>query len=275
MDVDPTTLPSQTTMQLLHPGIGAADFFERLARASQRVLLLDYDGTLAPFHRRPERATPYPQVAALLKRAMSRGTRVVIVSGRRLADLRGPLAWVPHDEAWASHGWERFSAAGERTAYAPANATQRHLQLAEAGVRDLAMHGARIERKVASVAVHWRGLQATAIDRIGAAVDAAWSPLARADLDRLDFDGGVELRARGRDKGHAVRDILDGCSAQAACAYLGDDLTDEDAFAAMHGRGLGVLVRPELRETCADMWIRPPSELVGFLERWCACGAAA
>lgn len=56
-------------------------------------------------------------------------------------------------------------------------------------------------------------------------------------------------------------------------AYLGDDVTDEDAFHAVKPRGLAVLVRAELRETAADLWIRPPRELVAFLRSWCdACG---
>jgi trehalose 6-phosphate phosphatase len=263
-------------MQALHAGIHLDAFFRRLACASERVLLLDYDGTLAPFHRRPERAVPYPGVTDLLKRAMRDcGTRIVIVSGRKLADLRGPLTRVPHHEAWACHGWERFTAAGERTGYAPSHAVQRQLQVAEAGVRELAMHGVRIERKVASIAVHWRGLMPDVVDRIGVAVDAAWNGLDCAQLDRLEFDGGLELRARGRNKGDAVREILATCGPLSACAYLGDDHTDEDAFAAIRGSGLGVLVRAELRDTAADAWIRPPHELVGFLERWCECGALA
>jgi trehalose-6-phosphatase len=59
----------------------------------------------------------------------------------------------------------------------------------------------------------------------------------------------------------------------AAVAYLGDDFTDEDAFVAVKPRGLAVLVRPEFRETAADVWIRPPRELIAFLKRWRdACG---
>jgi trehalose 6-phosphate phosphatase len=262
-------------MQPLHAGIHLDAFFDGLARASQRVLLLDYDGTLAPFHRRPERATPYPHVARLLEQAMGCGTRVVIVSGRRLADLRGPLAWVPHHEAWASHGWERFGAGGLRSAYVPPGPAQRQLQVAEAGARELAIHGARIERKVASVAVHWRGMASGVVERIRGRLDGAWSGVSHEALERLEFDGGVELRVRGRTKGDAVREVLDACDTRAACAYLGDDHTDEDAFAAMRGRGLAVLVRPELRETRADAWIRPPEELLRFLERWCACAETA
>jgi trehalose-6-phosphatase len=53
-----------------------------------------------------------------------------------------------------------------------------------------------------------------------------------------------------------------------AIAYLGDDMTDEDAFAVMKPRGIGVLVRPEFRETAADIWIRPPRELLAFLGHW-------
>ena len=263
-------------MRPLHAGIHLDAFFDRLARAPRRVLLLDYDGTLAPFHRRPERALPYPEVAALLKRAMERcSTRVVIVSGRRLADLRGPLARLPHDEAWASHGWERFGAAGERSGFAPAPVAQRQLQVAEAAVRELAMHGARIERKVASVAVHWRGLPDAVAERVRDHVEHAWCELDPSLLEVLDFEAGSELRAKGRNKGDAVRDILAQCGPDDACAYLGDDHTDEDAFDAMRGRGLAVLVREELRETGADIWLRPPQELIAFLERWCGCGVMA
>ena len=51
-------------------------------------------------------------------------------------------------------------------------------------------------------------------------------------------------------------------------AYLGDDLTDEDAFRAVATRGLGILVRQELRKTAAVAWLRPPEELLDFLHRW-------
>jgi trehalose-phosphatase len=58
----------------------------------------------------------------------------------------------------------------------------------------------------------------------------------------------------------------------AVLTYLGDDLTDEDAFNALHGRGLSVLVRGSQRKTAADLWIKPPQELLQFLEKWIKCG---
>ena len=262
-------------MQALDPQLDLDRFFHGLGRARERVLLLDYDGTLAPFHKRPERAVPYPRVEEVLREVSRRcATRIVIVSGRRLADLRGPLTHIPHHEAWASHGWECFTASGARLGYEPARGAQRQLQLAEAPARGLAMHGVRIERKVGSVAVHWRGMEPSAAERVRVRLAGVWRGLANDELTLLEFDGGVELRARGRDKGDAVRDILSTCSPGAVCAYLGDDVADEDAFEAIRGHGLGVLVRPELRDTRARLWIAPPLELVAFLERWCTSGAA-
>ena len=84
----------------------------------------------------------------------------------------------------------------------------------------------------------------------------------------MDFDGGLELRALGHNKHHAVKTVLSETPGDSCVAYLGDDVTDEDAFSAIKARGLSVLVRPEPRATRADLWIQPPGELVDFLERW-------
>ena len=51
-------------------------------------------------------------------------------------------------------------------------------------------------------------------------------------------------------------------------AYLGDDSADESAFQAMQGHGITVLVRSTLRPTAAEFWLKPPEELVAFLELW-------
>jgi trehalose-phosphatase len=83
-----------------------------------------------------------------------------------------------------------------------------------------------------------------------------------------EFDGGLELRLPGITKGDVVRTVLDESHDEAVSAYLGDDTTDEDAFEAIAGRGLSVLVRPELRPTKAELWLKPPDELFSFLRRW-------
>ena len=75
---------------------------------------------------------------------------------------------------------------------------------------------------------------------------------------RIRFDGGLEIRVAGPGKGDAVRAILKEAGPGAAVAYLGDDQTDEDAFHALKGIGLTVLVRPQSRPTAADVWLQPP-----------------
>jgi trehalose-phosphatase len=79
----------------------------------------------------------------------------------------------------------------------------------------------------------------------------------------------VELRARAYDKGHAVRTVV-ATDDSPVCAYLGDDITDEDAFRAVRPHGLAVLVRESHRSTMADVRLEPPSEVIAFLERWTA-----
>jgi trehalose 6-phosphate phosphatase len=255
-------------MKALNPKLDLEEFFSRLHGARERVLLLDYDGTLAPFHMDPRLALPYPRACAVLREVMAApGSRIVIVSGRRLEDLRAPLALLPHTEVWASHGWER--AQGGRVARRiPAIEAREQLALAASAGRGVMRPGMRMEIKVASVALHWRGLPLAAIQSTRSAVDSAWQPLVGDELTMLPFDCGIEIRARGRDKGDAVREVLSTCGAGAVCAYLGDDCTDEDAFKAIRNRGLPVLVRGEHRRTHADLWLSHPRELTAFLERW-------
>ncbi len=137
--------------------------------------------------------------------------------------------------------------------------------------RDLARLGARMEHKPGCTAMHWRGLTAEQTESIRDLVHRRWQWLeSQRDGDLLwhEFGGGIELRVPGRNKGDVVRAVLAEADPRAAAAYLGDDRTDEDAFRALEGRGLAVLVRPEYRPTATDLWIRPPEELLAFLADW-------
>jgi trehalose 6-phosphate phosphatase len=197
------------------------------------------------------------------------GTRVLIVSGRRAAEIVPLLSLARHPEIWGGHGFERLLPDGELRMREASGAQKELLKQAVNAVAEPVRGGARIERKPASIALHWRGLPALAVARIQEQAHAAWSPLGRGgQFDLLAFDGGLELRSRDCNKEHAVRAILSETAEGSAVAYLGDDLTDEDAFAAVKPRGIAVLVRPRCRETLADVWIRPPRELLAFLSRW-------
>ena len=79
-------------MRVLTPSVDLDQFYAMLSNSSERVLMLDYDGTLAPFKIRPEQAVPYPGVVDLLDAVMQQAdTRVVIVSGRRASEVAALL----------------------------------------------------------------------------------------------------------------------------------------------------------------------------------------
>jgi len=257
-------------MQVLSPRIDWQEFLNGLPSAPQRVLMLDYDGTLAPFQVRPERAVPYPGVREALAALTAAGdTRIVIVSGRPAADVVPLLDLECPPEIWGVHGWERRLPGGEVQIEEPSAEVKVSLEKAAAAAQDFVRKGGRLERKLASIALHWRGLPVLGAMSIETQARAIWQPYVdQGALELLPFDGGLELRARGCNKQHAVKAVLSETAADAAIAYLGDDLTDEDAFAAVKPRGIAILVRPELRETGADVWLQPPRELVAFLNRW-------
>jgi trehalose 6-phosphate phosphatase len=257
-------------LQVLTPRVDFAGFIAGLAQAPQRVLMLDYDGTLAPFHVRPDLAMPYPEVATVLEEVVQAGgTRVVIVSGRPADELLPLLTLTERPEIWGSHGWERLLADGRRIVEQPAGEARKALAQASAAMENVIPDDARLERKLASIALHWRALPEGAAQRLRAHATEVWRP-ATADgtLELLSFDGGLELRAVGCNKQYAVKAILSETAQDSAVAYLGDDMTDEDAFAAIKTRGLGILVRPEFRDTAADVWLQPPHELASFMAHW-------
>ena len=256
-------------MQVLRPGLDFAGFLESIGRAPSRLLMLDYDGTLAPFHVRPDLAVPYPEVSAVLEEIVDAGgTRVVIVSGRPAAEVPPLLGLRERPEIWGSHGWERLLPDGRRVLEEPSAAARAALREAAAATEEIMPDGARLERKLASIALHWRALPADVGVALAEKARALWQQRA-AELEILPFDAGLELRAPGCNKQFAVKAVLAETAHDAAAAYLGDDITDEDAFRAIRLRGIGVLVRAEFRQTEADVWLSPPHELVEFLRRWC------
>lgn len=251
-----------------------AGFFDRLRRTSARFLLLDYDGTLAPFTSERARAFPYPGIPGLISEIMRSGTRVVLISGRSAPEVLFLIGIHPHPEIWGSHGSERLLPDGSYEVKPPSFEHQAALQKVARALESSGV-ASRMETKPGAIAVHWRGLtteEREPVERL--ARNVFMSAVAEDGLELLPFDGGLELRARGRNKGDAVSAVLAESGSEVAAAYLGDDQTDENAFRAIKGRGIAVLVRPEYRPTEADVWVRPPDELGRFLRDWLvACGA--
>ena len=257
-------------------------FLKKISASEKRVLLLDYDGTIAPFTPDRKRAFPYSGIPELLRRIMSEcATRLIIVTGRPAHEIVPLLGLFPFPEIWGTYGLERLYGDGARwrCQYDESDVTEEAADaLAHAEFR-LDSEGLRehIEVKLAGVAVHWRGLQPAEILNIKTKTYRIMEPLThRADLIMAEFEEGVELRLLSANKGKAVRAFLLDLEHDVPVAYLGDDTTDEDAFRALNGRGLTVLVRAKRKFTSAQMWLRPPDELIGFFNYWIrACGNPA
>jgi trehalose 6-phosphate phosphatase len=231
--------------------------------------MLDYDGTLAPFRKQRDQAAPYPEVAAKLEEIVRGGqTRVVIISGREVQDVVSLLGIQPLPEMWGVYGVQRRSTDG-KIEVAPIE--QRYLNALSDALRWLEYQqlAGSAETKSGSLAFHWRGLSATEIEEVRGRVLLGWDPIARdANLSLGEFDGGLEIRAPGIDKGDVVRMLLEEMGSDVRAAYLGDDVTDETAFVAIRGRGLSILVRPQWRQTAAHIWLKPPGGVLDFLDGW-------
>ena len=245
------------------------DFFERCDRTKTARLLLDYDGTLAPFHTDRYKAYPYPGIISILNRIIQTGrTKVSIISGRPIKEIQSLLRPLQNFEVWGAHGLEHISADGvyERASVDPevlSILNKAEDWLLQSGLLSIA------EIKPGGIAVHWRGLAPTEAEDILNRVRNGWSRFDEVpSVKLLLFDGGIELRTTHPDKGDAIGAILRNANSHAAISFLGDDLTDEDAFRVLSKHGLSILVRPEYRATAANVWLRPPHELIEFLNLW-------
>ncbi len=243
---------------------------ELWARVGKRrvAVFLDYDGTLTPIVDRPELAVLSEEMrktlAALLQRCP-----VMVISGRdrgdveRLVGLKG-LVYA------GCHGFDIAGPEGpglshlEASGYAPIVA-----QAARDLERELApVPGIIVENKTYAVAVHFRLAGTEDIGRVEHIVDGvvARNPQLRKTGGKKVF----ELRPNmDWDKGKAVLwllDALDLDTADVVPIYIGDDVTDQDAFDALHGKWLSILVAEAPQATRADYRLADPAEVGRFLE---------
>ena len=261
-----------------------ASLWSRIVAAARSTLMLDYDGTLAPFQVERQRALPYPGVEERLRTlAEISCVSVILVTGRSGDELRRMFSLAQRFELWASHGREHIEANGERRLFPVTDRQRKILDEAQANL-GAQLDGSAIERKTGSVAVHWRGLPPDEQESIEERARTVYlATVSEHDCARtrdhpielLPFEDGLELRASGRSKADAVRDILNRRTAGEPVAYLGDDRTDEDAFGALPPEELGILVRPAPRPTLADFWMAPPDELLSFLDGWTAAAGGS
>lgn len=250
--------------------------FTQLRDAATRVLMLDYDGTLAQFREARMEARPYAGVIEALHGLIDAGhSRVVVVSGRPVSEVLLLLGEPLAIDIWGAHGWERRRANGEMESWiAPPDVSS---VLGDAVTRIARFIPARtLEVKRGAVVAHTRAVSAEERARIGASIGTIWAPLAhRADIELREFDGGFELRAVARTKGTVVQHLQEESGDDSLIAYLGDDLTDEDAFAELRASDWPVLVGESPRSSHARFWLSPPADLLRFINSWTQYGVSA
>ena len=224
------------TAEALSPELRRA--IVRLARTPRLLVACDYDGTLAPIVEDPEQARPRPEsVGALRALAGLHETTAAVISGRALRDL-ATLSRLPSEvHLVGSHGSE-FDVGFVHALDEQAKTLHRGLRGAlEALVSD--HPGVQLEVKPASVAVHVRRAAPEHAQAVLTAVRTG--PATWTGVQVTEGKAVIELAVVQTDKGHAL-DVLRHQAGATAAMFIGDDVTDEKAFARLAGPDLGIKV---------------------------------
>jgi alpha,alpha-trehalase len=246
---------------------------EILGRLSGRNfgIFLDYDGTLTPIVRRPEDADLADAMRRILRK-LTDYAPVAIVSGRDLKDVRDRVGLDGIFYA-GSHGFDISGPDGlqrqhpqgvDRLGEIESAATELKKRLQE-------IDGCRIEHKKFALAVHYREVDKGKVQDVEDIVKAVYR-----ETSGLRLSGGKKIFELQPDvdwnKGRAVRWLVENvlerdCSALMPL-YIGDDVTDEDAFRELRSDGIGILVADDIDgETSARYRLRDPNEVQQFLNR--------
>jgi trehalose 6-phosphate synthase/phosphatase len=211
-------------------------------KAKERMLFLDYDGTLSPFHPDPQFAKPDANLLNLLKKLTANGkNRVIIISGRDRATLQ---KWLGHldIDIIAEHGvWLREKSADWETI------TKLHSEWKEQfrPVMDTYVNrtpGSFIEEKDHSLVWHFRKVETGLGELRSRELTSHLKYLSNGkNLQVLEGDMVVEVKNAYVNKGNAAKKWLDTYAHDFVIA-IGDDWTDEDTFKAMPESAITVKV---------------------------------
>jgi trehalose 6-phosphate phosphatase len=236
------------------------------------IVLLDFDGTLAPIVEDPARARMPETTAVRIRDLIDRRRATVgIISGRALDELRRLAPWPGsilagnHGMEMSGPGWDFLHQEAQRLVPVVAAAGERLRQVCDQ------FDGAWVEDKGLTVTLHYRRVEPGVVSGL---LDAS-----RRALDRMPESASLRAVAGRRvlevrpavdwDKGRACVWILariDG--RQDRTVYIGDDRTDEDAFRALPD---AVTVKIGVGRTAAKYYVEDEPAAAGFLE-WLARG---
>jgi trehalose 6-phosphate phosphatase len=240
------------------------EILARLAAAPAFLLALDFDGTLSPLVPAPDQAQLLPITrGALIALSQNPKLALAFISGRGLADLKARVGWKGPIYA-GNHGLE-ISGPGFYFVKTEAEQQREALRrLSESLARALGhINGAEIEHKGLTTSVHYRRVAPSEREEVRKLV--AHAVTAHEDFHlkngnmvfeiwpRVDWDKGKALSWIAAQLGNHGTNVL----------YLGDDATDEDAFAALPE---GITVKVGARQnTAAQFHLADHQEVQRFL----------
>ncbi len=264
-------------MAQLPDALQALGLIDELA-ARRPALFFDFDGTLSDIVNDPNTATLAPGVGEALRELAAR-CPVAVLSGRDLADVSRRVG-LPGIWYAGSHGFELTAPDGTHHQNDAAAAAIPVLEQAAAELREQlgSIPGVVVEHKRFGVATHYRN---AARDRVGEAAAAVRAAGRRHALRVTTGREVIELRPDiDWDKGKTLRWVIDhlqqtgsGPSKNMTPMFLGDDITDEDAFDAVRDpdvRGVPIVVRHSDdgdRATAALFALDSPAQVGEFIER--------
>ena len=242
---------------------------ERALEGKQAAVFLDYDGTLTPIVDTPEQAVLSEEMRGTVRRLGDRCVTAV-VSGRGRQDVQERVRLDNLFYA-GTHGFDISGPAGSDIHHQVGQEfvpvmEELHQRLGGALAQ---VPGLLLEPKRFSMAVHYRLVEEKAVPDVEAVVDGLLQdyPKLRKTYAKKVF----EIRPRfDWNKGKAVAWILQALGLDhpgVVPLYLGDDTTDEDAFEAVAGKGMGILVADEPRPTAAGYRLAGDAEVARFLQR--------
>lgn len=232
------------------------------------VVFLDYDGTLTAIVQNPEDAVLPTDMRRSL-RALSRFIPVIIISGRDRRDVE-QLVHLDNLIYAGSHGFDITGPDGLNMQHEGGINALPALEAAEKmlNVRLGKIKGVRIERKKYAIAVHFRNSASEEIPFIQQAVQRVADEY--ASLRQTGGKKILELRPDiDWNKGKALLWLLgklDLVSRDYLPLYIGDDLTDEDAFAVLINRGIGILVGDHGEKSFAPFRLKNVKATGSFLQ---------
>lgn len=245
-------------------GFGA---ISRQAEGKRIAVFLDYDGTLTPIVETPDRAVMHEDMREVVME-LSRHCPVGIISGRDLKDVQDKVR-IDSIIYAGSHG---FDIAGPSGLPMENTVGEEFLPVLGKAEKELSRElgsipGILLERKKFAIAIHYRLVDPERVETVEKVVDqvAARNPELRKGYGKKIFELQPDIDWH---KGKALLTLLRTLKLDGEDIlpfYLGDDVTDEDAFRALKGRGIGIVVWDNPYETAAAYSLKNPDEVREFL----------